>query len=698
MAVNRITLASALLAVVATAAAAEPTRSGATPAALRVESSSLAVAAPALRQGDRVHVADVEVPATSESLTFDVARFEVFAPDVEIVVHGKNGSRRLPRPQNVYLRGEVVGEPGSRVFLESQPNGRLRGVIARPDDHIYLIDNGDPEDAATPPRAGRLQAERADNALLKSKDPWECEQGALPPVHDEAAARDLIAAIVKESAGEPPPASAKALEHTARVAIETDYEFYAKFNNTTTATNYVGNLLGYASTIYLNEIDTNLVVQSLTLWTGGAGSDPWTQTTTTCGLMEFGRYWNLNRTGVSRTIAHFLSGKSLGGGIAWLGVLCSGAFNAGASCPGVPADAPWGGGYGFTASISGTFNVNNPTVMWDIMAVAHEIGHNFSSPHTHCYNGIGGSSSPIDQCRTGESGCYAGTQSLPGPAGAGSGTIMSYCHLLGGGFSNVSLNFGTGHPYGVLPARQATRMKAHVDQRAAGNPSCLAPVAPPPTAPTVTAVTPKSGLTTATTAITVVGSGFLSGAAVTLSDGAGSIAAGSEVVVNANTITATVPPHATGAMRVTVTNPNNQSGFRDNAFFYAPPPPSTSFYTVTPCRILDTRNPNGPLGGPALGANAVRTVTVANVCGIPSNATAIAANVTVVAGGAAGYFAVFPGNAFPMGTSTISFNAGRVRAANSILTLATNGAGTIGVQNASTAAHHVIIDVTGYFR
>jgi hypothetical protein len=41
----------------------------------------------------------------------------------------------------------------------------------------------------------------------------------------------------------------------------------------------------------------------------------------------------------------------------------------------------------------------------------------------------------------------------------------------------------------------------------------------------------------------------------------------------------------------------------------------------------------------------VRTFTVANVCAIPANATAISANVTVVAG-AAGYFAVFPGNAF----------------------------------------------------
>jgi hypothetical protein len=109
------------------------------------------------------------------------------------------------------------------------------------------------------------------------------------------------------------------------------------------------------------------------------------------------------------------------------------------------------------------------------MSVAHEIGHNFNSPHTHCYNGIGGNSSPVDQCRSGESGCYAGTQALPGPIGVGSGTIMSYCHLLSGSYTNIKLTFGTNHPYGVQPGRVPSRMNSYVAAVAASNPSCLAP-------------------------------------------------------------------------------------------------------------------------------------------------------------------------------------------------------------------------------
>jgi hypothetical protein len=213
-----------------------------------------------------------------------------------------------------------------------------------------------------PPRPGRLQAERADNALLKSEDPWECDQAALPPIHDDAAARDLIAALTGEALGAPGGGGREVARprraSPSRPTTSSTPGLTPPPPPTTSAT-----CIGYASTIYLDEINTTLLVQSVTLWTGGAGSDPWNQASTVCGLMEFGRYWNLNRTGVTRTIAHFLSGKNLGGGIAWLGVLCSGPFGASASCPGLPADAPWGGAYGFTANISGNFNINNPTVV-----------------------------------------------------------------------------------------------------------------------------------------------------------------------------------------------------------------------------------------------------------------------------------------------------------------------------------------------
>lgn len=201
-------------------------------------------------------------------------------------------------------------------------------------------------------------------------------------------------------------------------------------------------------------------------------------------MLESGKYWNDNQSGTSRTTMHLLSGKSTLAGIAWVGVLCRGSFIAtlaqigetAATCPGLANSANYGGGYGVTEGIAGNFNAANPNVVWDVDSVAHELGHNFNSPHTHCYGGIGGSAEPVDKCYSTEENCYAGTPSLPGPAGQGSGTIMSYCQLRSPGLSNISLTLGTSHPYGVLPGRVPSRMFAHVQSIAASNAACLARV------------------------------------------------------------------------------------------------------------------------------------------------------------------------------------------------------------------------------
>ncbi len=55
----------------------------------------------------------------------------------------------------------------------------------------------------------------------------------------------------------------------------------------------------------------------------------------------------------------------------------------------------------------------------------------------------------------------------------GCGTIMSYCHLLSGGMSNMSLTLGTGHPHGVEPERVPSRMSDHVMAVSTSDPACL---------------------------------------------------------------------------------------------------------------------------------------------------------------------------------------------------------------------------------
>ena len=123
----------------------------------------------------------------------------------------------------------------------------------------------------------------------------------------------------------------------------------------------------------------------------------------------------------------------------------------------------------------------------------------------------------------------------------------------------------------------------------------------------------------------------------------------------------------------------------------------TDFYTLTPCRLLDTRLAAGAYGGPAVPAGGERVVTAAGRCEIPASAKAVSLNVTAVAPAAAGNLRFFPGDGTPPNASTLNFAAGQTRANNSIVMMASSGSGTFALRNSSAASVHVVIDVNGYF-
>jgi uncharacterized repeat protein (TIGR01451 family) len=99
------------------------------------------------------------------------------------------------------------------------------------------------------------------------------------------------------------------------------------------------------------------------------------------------------------------------------------------------------------------------------------------------------------------------------------------------------------------------------------------------------------------------------------------------------------------------------------------------FVPVTPCRVADTRNPNGPFGGPSLIAMATRDFLIPNsACGIPSSASAYSLNVTVVPPGPLGYLTVWPsGQPLPL-ASTLNSLDGRTKA-NAVIVPAGTGGG-----------------------
>lgn len=124
------------------------------------------------------------------------------------------------------------------------------------------------------------------------------------------------------------------------------------------------------------------------------------------------------------------------------------------------------------------------------------------------------------------------------------------------------------------------------------------------------------------------------------------------------------------------------------------PSAASKFFPVTPCRLIDTRNPNGPRGGPALPSGSTRTIAVAGVCGIPTAAVAVAVNLTVVNPGAIGYMTLFAGSSSQPLASTINYSPGRTLANNGIVRV---GSDSINVFNSGSAINF-IIDVNGYFK
>jgi hypothetical protein len=88
----------------------------------------------------------------------------------------------------------------------------------------------------------------------------------------------------------------------------------------------------------------------------------------------------------------------------------------------------------------------------------------------------------------------------------------------------------------------------------------------------VTSVAPASGPAAGGTSVTITGTGFVSGATVSV----GGTGAAGVTVAGATSITATTPAHASGPVNVVVTNPDGQSGTLANAFNYLGPPPVIS--------------------------------------------------------------------------------------------------------------------------
>ncbi|HMT92091.1 FG-GAP-like repeat-containing protein [uncultured Thiothrix sp.] len=405
----------------------------------------------------------------SKTANLQLTRFHAFTSDTKITVKSKTGTQSLALPQTHYFYGAITDQANSSAFMAVDADGKTRSIVQL-DGQIYVSEHSK---AQTKEFKARALAPEQD---FKQKD-FSCG------VDGTNKFKPPLPAGVKAKLSSPHRAElGNGISYSADLIIETDYEFYTLFNSASAAAQYVVDLIAYVSSIYEAEIKTSLRLKEIVLYTSPA--DPWDALSTDSALYELQAYYLTKRASVPRTTVHLLSGKdTMNGGIAFIASVCTAPAYAGASQGSYD--------YGVSGGMSGSFTPNSPLIVWDAYVVAHELGHNFGSSHTHAYDVDHGYNLPVDCCYATAGGACQNYQPATNLPGLGSltggstathpGTIMSYCHLVSGGSQNLSMSFGTNHPYGIEASRVPEQMRHTVESYATSYPQCLVPKTVSPT-------------------------------------------------------------------------------------------------------------------------------------------------------------------------------------------------------------------------
>ncbi|HEY6065286.1 MAG TPA: hypothetical protein VIY96_03970, partial [Thermoanaerobaculia bacterium] len=88
------------------------------------------------------------------------------------------------------------------------------------------------------------------------------------------------------------------------------------------------------------------------------------------------------------------------------------------------------------------------------------------------------------------------------------------------------------------------------------------------------------------------------------------------------------------------------------------------FFSVTPCRLIDTRDPDGPYGGPILQSGTARLFTLTGspgTCTVPAGAKALSVNMTSVGPTNSGFLTLYPGDEQAPLASNLNFRPGQIR-------------------------------------
>ena len=351
------------------------------------------------------------LPITLPSGRHMVLQLEQFLPvtsGFRIGRTGRDGYKEetyVPRLRTFQIRGVL-----------EDPMTQASGTVVLMDHGVWASIRIDGLMFDCAPLDGGKHGRHALFALADSKEDREFVCGVTTPNSPGDELRP--GSLLREAQDAARSSSTTCLE----LALDVDFYTYEQFgNNCYEAVEWSLALAAGVNSIYMSELNSlvSLGVTYVHVW---ETPDPYANITGNAGSMldAFRQEWisNPDLNGVQRDLVHLLTRRpNTGtGGIAYLDVLCSSSYGA-----------------GFSAYLTSTTTYNVTSYSWNLNVVAHELGHNFGSQHTHWCGWPGG---PIDHCYYYEGTC--GGNDTPVPS---QGTIMSYCHAISGG--SVDLVF---HP------------------------------------------------------------------------------------------------------------------------------------------------------------------------------------------------------------------------------------------------------------
>lgn len=329
-----------------------------------------------------------------EELTLQLTPVSLRSAGFQVIADGADGVAKVTPvgPSRTY-RGTVKQWPDAIVAASVEPDGGIRAIIIT-DEGIYGIQPlGDFGAGA----GWHAAYEPADLLNFGDRCGVDDRQMALPDLladahghltQEEIAAASIVSdASVAQSELAPLAGSPAAGGYTSRgttnwdiaqIAFDADYLFYqangSSVDDTVADIEFIVN--GMAA-IYERDADITYTLTTVRV-RSAPGFDPYSSSTSANTLLdEFRSHWNSEETGVTRDIAHLMTGRDLDGstiGLAFTGVVCTNAS------------------FGISQSRYTTNVVNR------VALTSHEVGHNWSSPHCDAESDCGIMCGTIGNC------------------------------------------------------------------------------------------------------------------------------------------------------------------------------------------------------------------------------------------------------------------------------------------------------------